>query len=65
MYDRWWNHVPIYAYGPFDICLWDVAGKLAGQPLYKLLGQFRDKVPVYASSFVLPTPEDYAKQRWK
>ena len=20
-YDRWWNHVPIYSYGPFDICL--------------------------------------------
>ncbi|MDA2926680.1 mandelate racemase [Acidobacteria bacterium AH-259-G07] len=62
MYDRWWNHVPIYAYGPFDICLWDIAGKLAGQPLYRLLGEYRDRVPVYASSFVLPTPEDYAKQ---
>src|ERR1700691_5762731 len=20
IYDRWWNHVPIYSYGPFDIC---------------------------------------------
>jgi len=61
-YDRWWNHVPIYSYGPFDICLWDIAGKVAGLPLYKLLGVFRDKVPVYASSFVLPTPEAYAQQ---
>src|SRR5690242_4083113 len=25
MVDRWWNHVPIYSYGPFDICLWDIA----------------------------------------
>ena len=25
-YDRWWNHVPIYSYGPFDICLYDIAG---------------------------------------
>ena len=61
-YDRWWNHVPIYSYGPFDICLYDIAAKKAGLPLYKLLGAYRDKVPVYASSFVLSSPEDYAKQ---
>ncbi len=62
MHDRWWNHVPIYSYGPFDICLWDIAGKVAGLPLYRLLGEYRNKVPVYASSFVLPTPEAYAAQ---
>jgi len=62
MHDRWWNHVPIYSYGPFDICLYDIAAKAAGLPLYKLLGVYRDKVPTYASSFVLPTPEDYARQ---
>jgi L-alanine-DL-glutamate epimerase-like enolase superfamily enzyme len=62
VHDRWWNHVPIYSYGPFDICLWDIAAKNAGLPLYKLLGCYREKVPVYASSFVLGLPEDYAKQ---
>lgn len=61
-YDRWWNHVPIYSYGPFDICLWDIAGKMAGMPLYRLLGEYRSKVPVYASSFVLASPEAYAAQ---
>lgn len=61
-YDRWWNHVPIYSYGPFDICLHDIAAKKAGLPLYKMLGAYREKVPIYASSFVLATPEDYAKQ---
>jgi len=61
-FDRWWNHVPIYAYGPFDICLYDIAGKVAGMPLYKLLGEYRNRVPLYASSFVLASPEDYARQ---
>jgi L-alanine-DL-glutamate epimerase-like enolase superfamily enzyme len=61
-YDRWWHHAPIYAYGPFDICLWDIAAKVAGLPLYRLLGEFRDKAPVYASSYVLAGPDDYARQ---
>ena len=61
-YDRWWNHVPIYSYGPFDICLYDLAAQAAGLPLYQFLGGYRDKVPVYASSFVLATPEEYARE---
>jgi L-alanine-DL-glutamate epimerase-like enolase superfamily enzyme len=61
-YDRWWHHAPIYSYGPFDICLWDIAARQAGLPLYRLLGEFRDKVPVYASSFVLDSPGAYAEQ---
>jgi L-alanine-DL-glutamate epimerase-like enolase superfamily enzyme len=61
-YDRWWHHAPIYAYGPFDICIWDIAAKQAGLPLYRLLGEYRDKVPVYASSFVLDSPGAYAEQ---
>jgi L-alanine-DL-glutamate epimerase-like enolase superfamily enzyme len=32
-----------------DIALWDLAGKASNQPLYKLLGGFRDSVPAYAS----------------
>ena len=61
-YDRWWNHVPIYAYGPFDICLWDITAQISNLPLYAFLGAYRKKVPIYASSFVLDSPEDYAKQ---
>ena len=30
-----------------DIALWDLMGKSAGQPVYKLLGGFREKVPAY------------------
>ncbi len=60
--DRWWAHVPVYSYGPFDILCWLLAAKAAGQPLYQYLGAYRDQVPVYSSSLVLPTPEDYARQ---
>lgn len=62
MTDRWWNHVPIYAYGPFDICCWLLCAQAANQPLYKYLGAARDKVPVYASSLTLSSPEAYAEQ---
>jgi L-alanine-DL-glutamate epimerase-like enolase superfamily enzyme len=30
-----------------DIAIWDIKGKVAGKPVYKLLGGFADKVPVY------------------
>ena len=30
-----------------DIALWDIKGKVANRPVYKLLGGFADKVPVY------------------
>ena len=32
-----------------DIALWDLIGKVTNQPLYKLLGGFREEVPVYGS----------------
>jgi L-alanine-DL-glutamate epimerase-like enolase superfamily enzyme len=60
--DRWWSHMPIYTYGPFDIAMWDIVAKKAGLPLFQLLGGYRDKVPTYASSLLHPTPDDYAQE---
>src|SRR5712692_3751214 len=37
------------AVGAIDLALWDALGKLHGEPLYRLLGAFRDEVPAYAS----------------
>jgi len=38
-----------WAIAPLDIAMWDAAGKSLGQPLYRLLGGFRNQVPAYAS----------------
>ena len=62
LFDRRWNHVPIYSYAPFDNACWDIVGKMAHLPVYKILGAAREKVPLYVSSMFLPGPEDYAKQ---
>ena len=62
MADRWWNHAPIYSYGPFDINCWLLSSLQANQPLYKYLGAYRDSVPIYGSSLVLNSPEAYAKE---
>jgi L-alanine-DL-glutamate epimerase-like enolase superfamily enzyme len=37
------------AISALDIALWDLAGKAAGLPLYKLWGGFTDRVPAYGS----------------
>ncbi len=51
-----------------DMALWDLAGRYLNQPVYKLLGAFRTKVPAYASTMCgddleggLNTPEAYAE----
>jgi D-galactarolactone cycloisomerase len=44
-----------------DLALWDIIGKAAGLPLYKLWGWERDSVPAYASTSALGTPEDRAE----
>ena len=34
-------------FGAFDNCLWDIAGKAAGLPVYALLGRARESCPAY------------------
>jgi L-alanine-DL-glutamate epimerase-like enolase superfamily enzyme len=54
------------AVSAIEIALWDIAGKAAGLPVYKLLGgKVRDKVRVYNGAVRLPmngfSPQDYAE----
>ena len=48
--------------GALDVALWDLAGKAFGQPVHRLLGTFRDRIPAYASSAVLDSPQAYAEE---
>jgi len=41
--------VAAYAISALDIALWDIVGKAAGLPLYKLWGAVTDRVPAYGS----------------
>jgi L-alanine-DL-glutamate epimerase-like enolase superfamily enzyme len=38
-----------FAIAPLDIAIWDAFGKTLGQPVSRLLGGARDRLPVYAS----------------
>jgi L-alanine-DL-glutamate epimerase-like enolase superfamily enzyme len=37
-----------FAIAAADIAVWDILGKAAGLPVYKMLGAFRDRIPVYS-----------------
>ena len=50
------------AIGAMDVALWDLGGKIAGLPIHRLIGGYRDSVPAYASSAVLPSVEAYADE---
>ena len=65
LYKAMWKRVrttTVRAIGAVDIALWDIAGKAAGQPIHRLLGSYRDRVPAYISSAVLASPEAYAQE---
>src|SRR3954467_132326 len=37
-----------FAIGAADIAIWDILGKHAGLPVYKMLGAYREHMPVYS-----------------
>lgn len=41
-----------------DVALWDIRGKVTGQPVHRLLGGFRDRVPCYASWRIEPGTDE-------
>ena len=64
LWERVWEldrieELPIYALGLADIALWDLTAKVAGLPLYKVIGGYRDRIPAYASTVTFETTEEY------
>ena len=60
--------VAMTAISAVDIALWDLLGKSAKQPVFRLLGgRTKDKIPVYASRlYAMPIPELRAEaERYK
>ena len=52
-----------YAISAIDIGLWDIVGKLAKMPLYKLWGAVNDRIPAYGSGgFVNYSIEDLIEE---
>lgn len=43
---RWIYREPGW-FGTADNCLWDIAGKAAGLPVYAIIGRMRDSIPCY------------------
>ncbi len=65
LYQAMWQrnrNTTFRAIGAMDIALWDIAGKVTGLPIHRLLGSYRDSVPAYASSAVLASKEAYAEE---
>jgi L-alanine-DL-glutamate epimerase-like enolase superfamily enzyme len=54
---RLWQHInfmghaglTVQAMSPLDTALWDIIGKVAGMPLYQLLGAYTDRLLLYHS----------------
>lgn len=47
-----WAGAEMRAMSAIDIALWDIAGKVAGQPVYQLLGgATRDAIPIYNTCY--------------
>ena len=65
MFDRTRQHgrggIIISAISGIDVALWDLLGKKAGLPVYKLLGGYADKLLPYASSGFFSKSKDTKK----
>jgi L-alanine-DL-glutamate epimerase-like enolase superfamily enzyme len=55
--------IMMMAISALDIALWDLKGKILGQPVYKLLGGGRSKIKPYISALSFSVEPEAAKKR--
>lgn len=53
------HELPLPTLGLIDIALWDLAGRVYGEPVWRLLGGFREAIPAYASTTTFATTEEF------
>lgn len=45
-----------------ELAMWDIVGKAAGAPVHRLLGSYRDRIPVYAATTRLLSAQEHIEQ---
>ena len=53
------QYAPIFVTSAIDVALWDIAGQVMGQPIFRVLGGYRERLPAYASSGFYGSVEEY------
>jgi L-alanine-DL-glutamate epimerase-like enolase superfamily enzyme len=53
------HELPLPTLGLIDIALWDLAGRVASQPVWQVLGGFRTSIRAYASTSTFATIEEF------
>ncbi|MCX4816810.1 racemase [Streptomyces sp. NBC_01239] len=53
------HELPLPTLGLIDIALWDLAGRYHGEPVWRLLGGFRDTIPAYASTSTFSSTAEF------
>ncbi|MFC9561617.1 enolase C-terminal domain-like protein [Agromyces sp. NPDC056965] len=64
IWHRFWeldriHELPLPAFGLVDVALWDLAGRIANEPVWRVLGGFRTSIPAYASTSTFATIEEF------
>ncbi|WP_330175975.1 racemase [Streptomyces sp. NBC_01498] len=53
------HELPLPTLGLIDTALWDLAGRYHGEPVWRLLGGFREAIPAYASTSTFSSTEEF------